>query len=229
MLSGQDISAPGCGDEDLALGSSFGHGGDLETGNGGLEGVDRIDFSNDDTSAERAEGVSTALSNVTVTSNNRSLSSNHDIGGTLDTIEERFATSVKVVELGLSDSIIDVDSRNLQLVLLEHLVQMMNTSGGLFGDTKAVIEKLWVLVVDKSSKITTVIEDQVQLVAILEGMELLLQTPVILLLGLTLPGKAWGSQHNQYPNAIDNEGLHRDTGSGNSRGGVILGREDVAR
>lgn len=193
MLSGQDISAPGGGDEDLALRSSLGHGSNLETGNGSLEGVDRIDLSNDNTGTKRAEGISTALSDVTITGNDSSFSGNHDISGTLDTIEERFTASVKVVELGLGDSVVDIDGRDPQLVLLEHLVQMMNTSGSLLGDTKAVIEKFGVLVVDEGSKITTVVEDQVQLLAILEGKELLLQTPIILLLRLTLPGEAWRS------------------------------------
>lgn len=122
MLSGQDVSAPSGGDENLTLRSSFGHGGDLETGNGGLEGVDRVDLSNDDTGAEGAESISTTLSNVAVTSNDDGLSSNHDISGTLDTVEERFAASVKIVKLGLGDRVVDVDGRNLQLVFLEHLV-----------------------------------------------------------------------------------------------------------
>lgn len=193
MLSGQDISAPGGGDEDLTLRSSLGHGSNLKTGNGGLEGVDGIDLSNDNTGTKRAEGISTALSDVTITGDDSGFSGNHDIGGTLDTIEERFAASVKVVELGLGDSVVDIDGRDPQLVLLEHLVQMMDTSGGLLGDTIAVIEKFRVLVVNEGSKITTVIEDQVQLFAILEGKELLLQTPIILLLRLTLPGEAWRS------------------------------------
>lgn len=66
---------------------------------------------------------------------------------------------------------------------------MVDTSGSLFRDTKTILENLRVLVVDKSSKVTTVIENQVQLLAILEGNELLFQAPVILLLSLTLPGK----------------------------------------
>lgn len=191
MLGGQDISASSGGDEDLTLRSSLGHGSDLKPRNGGLEGVDGVDLSNDNTGAKRAEGISTTLSDVTVAGNDSGFSGNHDISGTLNTIEERFTASVKVVELGLGDSVVDIDGRNPQLVLLEHLVQMMDTSGGLLGDTKAVIEKFGVLVVDEGSKIPTVIEDQVQLLAILEGKELLLQTPIILLLRLTLPGEAW--------------------------------------
>lgn len=67
---------------------------------------------------------------------------------------------------------------------------MVDTSGGLLGDTEAVREHLWVFVVDKSSKISTIIEDKVEGLAILEGGELLLEAPLVFLLGLALPGKA---------------------------------------
>lgn len=43
------------------------------------------------------------LSNISVTGDDGDLTSEHNIGGTLDTIDERLTTSVKVVELGLGD------------------------------------------------------------------------------------------------------------------------------
>lgn len=43
------------------------------------------------------------LANITVSSDNGDLASKHDIGSTLDTIDERFAASVVVIELGLGD------------------------------------------------------------------------------------------------------------------------------
>ena len=54
---------------------------------------------------------------------------------------------------------------------------------------------------DEGGQVTTIVENEVQLLAILEGNQLLLQTPVELLLGLALPGK------------------DRNTGSGNGGGG----------
>jgi len=38
-------------------------------------------------------------------------------------------------------------------------------------------------------EVATVVEDEIEALAILEGSELLLQTPVVLLLGLALPGE----------------------------------------
>lgn len=190
MLSSQDVSATSGCNEDLTLRSSLGHSGDLETRNGSLESVDRINLGDDDTSTERAESISTALSDISVTGNNSGLSGNHDIGGTFDTIEKRFTASVKVVELGLCDGIVDVNSGNQQFFILKHFVQMVDTGGSLLGDTIAILKKVRVLVMDKGSEITAVVEDQVELLAILEGKELLLQTPVVLLFGLALPGEA---------------------------------------
>jgi hypothetical protein len=107
-------------------------------------------------------------------------------GGT----NERLAATVQVVKLGLGDGIVDVDGGNKQLALLHHLVEVVDTSGGLLRQTVAALEHLGVLGVDEGGEVTTVVKDEVELLAILEGDELLLQAPVVLLLGLTLPGKA---------------------------------------
>jgi hypothetical protein len=136
------------------------------------------------------ESLGTTLTDITVSGNDSDLTSDHDIGGTLDTVDERLTATVEVVELGLGDTVVNVDGGNLELVLLEHLVEVVDTGGGLLGDTEAVIEHLGVLGVDEGGEVTTVIEDEVQLLAILEGLELLVETPLVLLFGLTLPGEA---------------------------------------
>jgi hypothetical protein len=67
---------------------------------------------------------------------------------------------------------------------------VVDTGGGLLGDTVAVLEHLGVLGVDEGGQVTTVVEDEVELLVILEGEQLLLKAPLVLLLGLTLPGEA---------------------------------------
>lgn len=190
MLASKDITAASRGDEDLTKRSSILHGGDLVAGDSGLESVDGINFGNEDSGTHGVESLGATLSNVTETSDDSDLTSDHDIGGTLDTIDEGFSASVQVVELGLGDSVIDVDGRDKELALLHHPVEVVNTSGGLLRDTEAVLEHVGVLLVDQRGQITTVIEDQVQLLAVLECLELLLKAPGVLLLGLTLPGEA---------------------------------------
>lgn len=194
VLANKDVTASSGGDEDLTKRSGLLHGSDLVAGNGGLESVDWVDLSNNDTGTHGVEGLGTTLADITETSDNGDLTGNHDISGTLDTIDERLAASVKVVELGLGDRVVDVDGWDEKTVLLalvlEHAVQVVDTSGGLLRDTVATLEHLWVLVVDESSEVSTVIEDQVEWLAGWESLELLLETPLVLLLGLTLPGEA---------------------------------------
>ena len=59
------------------------------------------------------------------------LSSEHDIGGPLDSVNQGLPAAVEVVELGLGHGVVDVDGGDLQAVLGEHLVQVVHTSGGL--------------------------------------------------------------------------------------------------
>jgi len=81
------------------------------------------------------ENSTHSLSDVTVTGNNSDLTSEHDIGSTLDTVDEGLSASVKVVELGLGNGVVDVDGGDLELALLVELVEVVNTGGGLLGDT----------------------------------------------------------------------------------------------
>lgn len=210
VSTSQDVTATSGGDEDLTLRSSLLHGGDLVALNGSLEGVDGVNLGDEDTSTHGAEGVRATLADVTVTGNNGDLTGNHNVGGTLDTVNKRLAATVEVVELGLGDGVVDVDGGDLELVLLEHSVEVVNTGGGLLGETVAAVELLGELVVDKRGQVTTIVKDEVELLAILEGRELLLQAPVVLLVSLTLPGE------------------DGDTSSGNGGGSVVLGGEDIA-
>lgn len=194
MTANKDVTATSGGDEDLTGRGSSLHGVNLVTLDGSLEGVDGVDLSDNDTGTHGVESLGTTLADITVTSDDSDLTSDHDIGGTLDTIDKGLTAAVKVVELGLGDTVVNVDGGNLELVLLEHLVEVVNTGGGLLGDTEAVIEHLGVLGVDEGGEVTTVIKDEVELLAILEGLELLVQAPLVLLLGLTLPGEA--VEHN---------------------------------
>lgn len=97
------------------------------------------------------------FANITIASNNGNLSGKHDIGGTLDTIDKRLAAAIVVVKLGLGDRVVDVDGRNLEFALLEGLVQVMNTSGGLLRDTADIAEVLRELIVDQVGEITTIV------------------------------------------------------------------------
>jgi len=84
------------------------------------------------------------------------------------------------------------------------------TGGSLLADTVAVLQHVGVLIMDKGSQVTTVIQNQVEGLAILEGLQLLAKTPLVLFFGLALPCE------------------DGDTSRGDSSCGVILRRENVA-
>lgn len=82
------------------------------------------------------------LAYITVTGDDGDLSGQHDVGSTLDAVDEGLSASVVVVELGLCNRVVDVDRRDLELALLEELVEVVDTGRGLLGDTLDVLEEL---------------------------------------------------------------------------------------
>ncbi len=159
-----------------------------------MESVDGVDLSDEDTGTHALESSNTSLTDITVTCDDGDFTSDHDVCGTLDTIHERFPAAVQVVKLGLGDGVVDVDGRAEEtmafLFVLQHAVKVVYTGGGLFRYTVAVLEHLWIFEVDESCEVTAVVEDQVEGLVVLESLELLLQAPLVFLLGFTLPGKA---------------------------------------
>lgn len=86
----------------------------------------------------------------------------------------------------------------------------MSAKDKIEGEIRLTTEELGVLLVDQRGEVTTVIENHVKSLAPGESLEGLVDTPKILLLGLTLPSK------------------DGDTGGGDGGSGMVLGGEDVA-
>ena len=151
------------------------------------------------------------FADVTKASDDSDLSGEHDIGGTLDTVNEGFTAAIVVVELGLGDRVIDVDGGDLQLSVTERLVQVVNTRGGLLRDTANVSKVLRVLLVDHVGKVASVIEDHVEGFSTREGSEGLLDAPGVLFLSLAFPG------------------IDRNTSGRDSCSSMVLRGEDVLK
>ena len=115
-------------------------GGDLITFHGGLEGVDGIDFGDDDARAQAAQRMRAALADVAVTADDGDLAGDHHVGGALDAVDQRFAAAVEIVELGLGDRVVDVDGGNEELALLQHLIKAMDAGGGLLRDALPILD-----------------------------------------------------------------------------------------
>ncbi len=74
-----------------------------------------------------------ALADVTEAGDNSDLPGEHNVRCTLDAVNEGLAAAVVVVELRLGDGVVDVDSGHLELAVTEHLVEVVDTGGGLLG------------------------------------------------------------------------------------------------
>ena len=105
------------------------------------------------------------------------LSGQHDVGGSLDSVDERLAAAVEVVELGLGDRVVDVDGWNLETALLEHPVQVVDAGRRFLAHALYSGQQLGVLVVDKLGEVATVIKDHVEGLAVGED-DGLLDAPV---------------------------------------------------
>ncbi len=162
--------------------------------------------------------------------------------------------AVLVVELALGHGVVDVDRREQQLTLLGQLVEPVHAGGGLLGDAADVVGDarvaLWILaqragqqleddrellgvgaswvrhgagllelaaLVHEQRGVAAVVEDHVG--TAVKAVQRLLGAPPVLLERLALPG-------------VDRHALRVLRGAvradDHGRGGVILGREDVA-
>ncbi len=127
-----DVHVAGAGDEDVGLVGGVVHGHDAVAFHRRLQRADRVDLGDPYLRRQRTHGLGRALADVAIAGDQRDLAGDHDVGGALDAVHQRFAAAVEVVELRLGHRIIDVDRGDLQLAALVHLVQAMHAGGGFF-------------------------------------------------------------------------------------------------
>ena len=145
-LGHEDTLVTGGGDEDVGGFDDVLEGADGETLHACLKGADGVDLGNVNDATVGAHGGGAALSDVTVAADDGLLTGHHNIGGAHDTIGEGVLAAVKVVELGLGDGVVDVDSGEEEGPVLLHGVKTVDTGGGLLGDTMAAAGDLVPLV-----------------------------------------------------------------------------------
>jgi hypothetical protein len=133
----EDSLVTGGGNEDISGGENIFKGGDGVTFHAGLEGTDRVNFSDVNDTSVGSHGVGATLTDISVTANDGLLSGKHDISGTHDTVGKRVLASVQVVEFRLGDGVVDVDGREKKGSVLFHGVQSVDTSGGLLRNSVA--------------------------------------------------------------------------------------------
>src|SRR5262249_6546693 len=115
VFAADDIHAAGGRDEDVADRGDVFDRRHLISFHRRLQGVDGIDLGDDDPRPQAFHGVGAALADVAVTADHDDLAGNHDVGGPLDAVRQRFAAAVEVVEFALGDRVIDVDAGEREL------------------------------------------------------------------------------------------------------------------
>ena len=97
-----------------------------------LQRADRVDFGDDHACALSLERLRTPLAHIAVAHHDGDLARKHDVGGAVQTIDDRVTATVQVVELRLGHGVVHVDGREGQRTCALHLVQAMHARRGLF-------------------------------------------------------------------------------------------------
>src|SRR3989338_5769114 len=177
----------------------------------GLHGADRVHFGYAYDHAFLTQRLRGALAHVAVADNQRLLAGQQVVGAALDGVAQAVTAAVFVVVFALGHRVVDVDRRDFQLALGQHVQQAMYAGGGFFGDAVDAREHLRVFLVQDLGQVTAVVEDHVGIPRLAIFKDGLLDAPLVLFFSLALPGE------------------DRDTGGGDSGGGLVLRGEDVAR
>ncbi len=245
VFQAQHVLVARAGDEDVAVRGDFLDRAHFVTFHRRLQGADRVDFGDDDAGAAITQRGGRTLADVAIAQDDRDLAGQHDVSGAADGVDQAFTAAIEVVELRLGDAVIDVDRRERQVTLLRHGVEAVHAGRRFFRHTLdrvadgriearlflevalhdgiqrfffligRMIEKRRVLFGlgaqhAEQGGVAAVVEDQVGVTAIMPFEDLVGVVPVFRQ-GFALDGK------------------HRRAALGNRRGGVILGREDIAR
>ena len=72
------------------------------------------------------------LPTIAITADTRHFAGHHHVGCALDPINQALTATIEVIELRLGDGVVHVDRREEKLSITLHLVEAVNTRGGLF-------------------------------------------------------------------------------------------------
>ena len=103
VFSEDNILVAGSGDKDIGSVDDGFHSLDLVTFHAGLEGTDGVTLGNNDTAAGSLHGSGATFTDITESTDDNLLTSEHDIGSSHETIGEGVLAAVNVVELLLGD------------------------------------------------------------------------------------------------------------------------------
>merc|ERR1740130_252979 len=226
----------------------------LETFHARLQGADRVDLRDVHDRSLGLHGHGTSFADIPISTDNRLLARKHDVGRAHNSIGKRVLASVKVVELRLGHTVIDIDCWEEELFVSSHLYKPVDTGCGLLGDTNEALgvvapsrEVLWELAgEDRKNYLELLVVScgRIRHGSILLECNLSLDTFVhkhghvttivddqvrAHALAVVLPCDGLQGALPVLLKSLALPGKHRDTSDGDGRGGVVLGAEDIAR
>ena len=175
-----------------------------------LERANRINFGDDYAATGIAEGLRCPLTYIAITCNHCHFTGHHHIGCPTDCIHCRLTAAVLVVELRLGHRIIHIDRWHGQCACFHAVVQTQNAGSRLFRKSLDPVCELGKFIQHHVGQIASVVQNQIQRLAVCAKKQRLTNAPIELFLVHALPC------------------VNGNSGSRNGRGGMILGRENVA-
>lgn len=98
MIVSDDIFIPCRSDEYISDLTGFFHRDDTIPFHRSLQGTDRVDLRDRDSSTHPTKCIRTSFPDITISAHDDDLPSDHHISRTLDPIEDRFTTSVEIIK-----------------------------------------------------------------------------------------------------------------------------------
>ena len=83
-----------------------------------------------------------AFADVAVAADHRDFAGDHDVERAIQSIDQRMAAAVEIVELRFRDRIVHVDRGNEELVFLVHLVKAMHAGGRFLRNAAPILHDL---------------------------------------------------------------------------------------
>src|SRR5207302_9667197 len=117
-----DVEITGGGDVNVAATKRVLNRSDFVPFHCGLQCVDRINLGNDDARPLPAQRLRATFTAVAITAHDGNFADYHDVERTVQSIDQRMAAAIKIVELRFRDGIVDVDGWNKQPVLQMHFI-----------------------------------------------------------------------------------------------------------
>ena len=106
-----------------------------------MEGIDGIDLSDDDASALAAKRLGGTFADVSVATDNGDFTRDHNVEGTIQSVDKGVAATVEVVELSFGDRVIHIEGGNEKFSDLLQFVEAVNTRSGFLGDAFPLLDE----------------------------------------------------------------------------------------